>query len=215
MRTVPEAVADLVRRSPFLEDALVRGLLNVSAVARELRPAVARELVKPVGEAAVMMALSRLGGRLRRKPKPRRLFRGLPAFMLRSGLVEITCASAETLPRRVQAWLGSIRADRNRFFTFTQGTHETTMILSRNLEEGLRRALKGEKITACLRDLSSLSVQLPEGAHLVPGLYSLLLRTLAWEGINVVEVVSTLHEFNLILEDKRIDQAFAAIKNLF
>jgi hypothetical protein len=89
------------------------------------------------------------------------------------------------------------------------------MILSRNLEEGLRRALKGEKITACLRLLSSLSVQLPEGAHLVPGLYSLLLRTLAWEGINVVEVVSTLHEFNLILEDKRIDQAFAAIKNLF
>ncbi len=56
---------------------------------------------------------------------------------------------------------------------------------------------------------------LPKGTALIPGVYSYILKALAWEGINVVEVVSTLNEFTIILEDKKIDSAFAVIKRLF
>lgn len=215
MRTVPEVVADLVRESTFLEEGLARGLINGSALARELRPAVVRDLQKPVGEAAVVMALNRLARRLKNEPVARQLFRGRPGFMVRSSLVEVTCANSDTLPRKVERLLGSTTPERNRFFTFTQGIFETTIIASRNLEGELLLALAGEKILSHLQDLSSLTIQLPEGSHLVPGLYSRLLRALAWEGINLVEVVSTLNEFNLILENGCIDRAFSVLKKLF
>jgi len=38
---------------------------------------------------------------------------------------------------------------------------------------------------------------------------------LAWEGINILEVVSTTHEITLIFGEKNIDQAFLNLKNLF
>lgn len=215
MKTVPEAVAELVLQSPCLEDALARGLINGSALARELAPSVARELQKPVGEAAVTMALNRLARRLKAAPSARKLFRGAPGFMVRSGLIELTCANSDTLPRRLEKLIGASAPDRRRFVTFTQGIYETTIIVSHDMEEGLLAALSGEKILSRLRDLASLTIQLPEGSHLVPGLYSRLLRALAWEGINLIEVVSTLNEFNLILESSLIDRAFSVIKSLF
>jgi hypothetical protein len=51
---------------------------------------------------------------------------------------------------------------------------------------------------------------LPPGTALIPGVYSFILKALAWEGLNVVEVVSTLNEFTIILDDKAIDAAFAS-----
>ena len=56
---------------------------------------------------------------------------------------------------------------------------------------------------------------LPPGTAQIPGIYSQLLKSLAWEGINVVEVVSTLNELTIVLEEERIDAAFSIIKRLF
>ncbi|MEW5901811.1 MAG: aspartate kinase, partial [Acidobacteriota bacterium] len=63
--------------------------------------------------------------------------------------------------------------------------------------------------------LSSVTVLLPRGTARVPGVYSYILKFLAWEGINVVEVVSTLNEFTIILEEKNIDSSFSIIKRIF
>ena len=45
-----------------------------------------------------------------------------------------------------------------------------------------------------------------------PGLYYFILKELAWEGINIVEIVSTSHEFTLLVNDEDIDKAFLVIK---
>ncbi len=47
------------------------------------------------------------------------------------------------------------------------------------------------------------------------GIYGNILKALAWEGINVSEVVSTLKELTIVLEEKLIDAAFSIIKRLF
>jgi hypothetical protein len=60
MITVSEAVQAIVRSSPLLEEGMSRGLLNVSAVARTIRPRVSKYAKKEVSEGAVVMALKRL-----------------------------------------------------------------------------------------------------------------------------------------------------------
>lgn len=40
-----------------------------------------------------------------------------------------------------------------------------------------------------------------------------ILKILAWEGINVVEVVSTFSEFTIILEDEEVSRAFSLFKD--
>jgi hypothetical protein len=216
MRTIAEALSDIIRRSPYLEEAMGLGLLNHSALARHLKPAVEREVMKKVKDGALNVALNRLAQTLGAKEgRPKALFRKAPDLIVRLNLFEVSYANSDSLAQRQRKLLESLSPRAPFFVTFTRGINETTAIASRELRERVLAAFKGEKQISQIPGLASVTVMLPKGTALIPGVYSYILKALAWEGINVVEVVSTLNEFTIILEDKKIDSAFAVIKRLF
>lgn len=63
MITIPEVVAELVSKKPFLEEGLSRGLINLSALARELQPQIEKRLYKNVQTGAIVMALKRIAAK--------------------------------------------------------------------------------------------------------------------------------------------------------
>jgi len=216
MITVSEVVESIVRRTPFLEEALSRGILNLSALAREIKPEIEKELMKKVREGAIVMGLKRLSSKIKKTHnKQRSFFKNPPDLMVRSNLVEITILNSETLLNKQKRLLEQIKSDQNYFLTFTQGIYETPIIISKNLEEKLLKIFEAEKIISKFENLSSITIQLPEGSALIPGIYSFILKALAWEGINLIEVVSTFNEFTIILESKNTDRAFSILKRIF
>lgn len=64
MLTIPNAVEEVIKKKPFLEGALVEGLINLSALARQLKPEIEKQVGKTVNDSAVIMALNRLVPRL-------------------------------------------------------------------------------------------------------------------------------------------------------
>ena len=60
MLTIPNAVEEVIKKKPFLEGALVEGLINLSALARQLKPEIEKQVGKAVNDSAVIMALNRL-----------------------------------------------------------------------------------------------------------------------------------------------------------
>lgn len=46
------------------------------------------------------------------------------------------------------------------------------------------------------------------------GFYYQILKFIAWEGINVKEVISTANEFTIVVAEEDVDAAFAILKNL-
>ncbi len=216
MITVSEVVESIVRRTPFLEEALARGIINLSALSREIKPEIEKELMKKVREGAIVMGLKRLSNKIKKIHKEQKsFFKAPPDLMVRSNLVEITILNSETLLNKQKRLLEQIKFIQNYFLTFTQGIYETTIIVSKNLEEKLLKIFEDEKIVSRFENLSSITIQLPEGSALIPGIYSFILRALAWEGINLIEVVSTFNEFTIILENKNTDRAFSILKRIF
>ena len=47
-----------------------------------------------------------------------------------------------------------------------------------------------------------------------PGVYYLVLKALAWNGISVIEITSIGWELNMLFLNKEVDQAFSVIKTL-
>jgi hypothetical protein len=216
MRTVPEIVAAIVRKTPFLEEGLALGVLNHSALARRLKPEVEREAMKKVKAGAVIVALNRLGRTVRRKAqRPRLVFRSAPDLNVRLNLFEVTYLNSPELSRHQKTLLDKTGGRPPHFLTFTRGINETTIIASRELRRQVLALCRGERQISEIEALASVTVMLPSGTALIPGVYSYILKALAWEGLNVVEVVSTLNEFTIILEDRAIDSAFGIIKRLF
>lgn len=175
-----------------------------------------RRLMKPVLEGAVIVARGRLSKLVRKgERKAREIFPKTPDLILRLNLFEVRYANSESLLLKQRKLAAQLSARQYALLTFTRGLNETTIVASRDLRVKILREFQGEKMISQTSRLAAVTVILPKGAAFVPGVYSYLLKALAREGINVVEVVSTLNEFTIILEDRNIDAAFSILKKLF
>lgn len=212
MITVAQIVDKIIKRSPFLEEALSQNLINLSALARLIKEEVENETLKPVKEEAVLMALRRRPMNLRSKLQIARVFKKNHDLIIRSGLIEYSVQKAKFPIEKYEKILEQVRKQEKYFLTVTQGVFETTIIISQELEEGIKKIINPENIISFFDNLSSITVCLPEKIVLTPGVYYSILKLLAWEGINVVEVVSTFTEFTIILQDPEVDRAFSVLK---
>ena len=70
MRRISDLVEQYVLETPLVEEHLSLGLMNLSALARHLRPRIRKALLRPVSDASIMMALKRLGPRLAARTRP-------------------------------------------------------------------------------------------------------------------------------------------------
>ena len=214
MITVPEIVERIVTRTPFLEEALGKGFLNLSAVARHLRPQIEAELFKEVKEGAVVMGLRRLAARLQPHGNAlAKVLRNMGDLTLRSGLVEFTFQTSAGLLDRQRQLLHVMARRRDSFVAMTQGVAEVTMIVSSSAARDVTRLFDGERLIARLDNLSAVTIRLPVKVVKIPGVHYAILKQLAWHDINVVEVVSTYTELSIVLANADVDRAFAVLKS--
>src|SRR3989344_5592484 len=60
MRTISQAVEEIIQRTPFLAETMAEGIANNAQIARRIRPDVEKRLYEKVSEAAIAMALPRV-----------------------------------------------------------------------------------------------------------------------------------------------------------
>ena len=213
MLSIPVAVETVIKRKPFLEGALVEGLINLSALARQLKPEVEKMVGKEVNDSAVIMALNRLVPRLEliSTMKVKRVVENMGDIIVRSDLSDYTFVNSPSLYPRQAELLNRIREQKNVFCTFSQGIYETTLIVSEQLNDLVKNIFAEETKIADNHDLSLITVKLPSDNTICPGVYYYLFKELAWDSINVVEVISTTNEFTIVVGDDDIHRAFSIL----
>lgn len=212
MITIPEVVEKIVRKTPFLEEGLNQGIINLSALARLIKKEVEKGTMKEVKVGAILMALKRLPKTATLRPKALEVLKKSHDLIVRSGLTEITVLNTNFSVEKHKEIIEILGEERKFFLTITQGIFETTIIFSNELKRNIEKIFKKEKIIAQFTNLSSITIRLPGKIVLTPGVFYTILKLLAWEGINIVEVVSTFSEFTIILENKEVDRAFSILK---
>lgn len=209
MITATDTIRQIILETPFLEDGLADGIINLSALARQMKPRIERELLKPTSESAILMALKRMLPDIRLSKKVVETFnKDLSDITVRSGLCEYTFVKSATILEKRQQLMQTLRDRQDYFVTFTQGIHEITTILNSSLKPRITEIFAGEEQVSHLDDLAAITLQLTREMVHTPGIHYNILKQLAWQRINVIEVVSTYTEFNIILEKKQIDRSF-------
>ncbi len=216
MITIPQLVQTELNRYPFLMEALQEGLINTSALARKLQPVISQAVGREVKEGAIIMAINRLplGGMHFILREIRAFARQLTDVRVRSNLLDYTYRNSETLIRAQADLLAVVSEQPKTFCTYSQGVAETTIVISSGFEEVMDTLFKEEMLTDLTRNLSAVSLMLPETNRQLYGIYYYILKDLAWQGINVVELISTSNEFTIIVADKDLDQTFSILVNM-
>ncbi|MFA8299699.1 MAG: hypothetical protein ACEPOV_06035 [Hyphomicrobiales bacterium] len=216
MTTIPEIVERLIKTRPFLEDALSEGIINISSLARQLQPEVEYILSKEVQIGAIVMAIKRMapGFIIHSDLKALKAVESFGDIIIRSNLAVYTYSNTTTLVEKQSKLLHEISSKADIFHTFSQGVFETTFIVSRQIQPIIQSLFSDEMLIANSNNLSSITLKLPRENTTITGFYYFILKKLAWEGINIHEVISTSHEFTLIVKDQDIDKAFSILKRI-
>ena len=214
MITVPEATKKIIERSRYLSEAMSKDLINLSSLARYIKNEVEEITFKKVSEASILMALKRLSENTK-PPTFKNVFTSMPDMIIRSNLFEITLHNSPSLLKIQQELVKACGSNQKYFFTMTKGLLETTIIASADLEDEVFPIVTGEEIVSQFSHLSAITIRLPKDVIDTPGIFYFLIKSLAWDGVNILEIVSTYLEFTLILEEKEVNHAFSILKSIF
>ena len=213
MVTISRVVEKIVSENIFIQEALSRGIINYAAFAEEIKPRVEIELKEKVKDSAVMMALRRLQERIENKIIRKPQFNKNSDIVIKSDLFEVSYTKSKNSINLIKKIYESIDITSD-FLTATQGISQVTIISAKKNKEKIMKILEEEKIISVVDDLASVSTTFPENCPDEIGYFYMVTRSFAWENISIIEIVSTISEFTLILKEDDTPNAFVILKEL-
>lgn len=214
MVTVAHLVEKIIEQKPFLQEALSRGIVNNAALAEELKPQIEKELKKEVKFSAVNMAIRRLSEKLEKTFIKKAKFDKESDITVKSDLIEVTIYKTEDIQTSVKKLYDLVNFKRGDFLTITSGIHEVMIITNKKYEKEILELLPKKSIKKIIKNLSSITINIPIEAITTVGLFYVVTRALNWENINIVDIVSTLTEMTFIINESDTARAFDTLKKL-
>lgn len=213
MISINDALKDIILGYPFIEEGLSKGIINYSAFAREIKPQIEKKLYKPATEGAIVMALKRISATLsQNNPKINNI--NLTDLTVRSNLSEYTFSNSNTLPAQAAILFNAVSTKKDLLCALSQGVRETTFIVSNEIKTNVDKIFSSETLINKISNLSSITIRLPKEVTYTPGVYYQILKRLAFENINIIEVLSTYTEITIIIETKDVERAFSVLKKI-
>ncbi|MFP9097607.1 aspartate kinase [Flavobacterium sp. RHBU_24] len=216
MKTISSVVEHYIKTKPFLLSALSQGIINLTSLARTMMPELEQELGKDIKHGALVMSLKRLSEDLDFRVNNRiiKVLKGIGEITVRSSLTDFTYAVSDTILSRQAELINSINANPDVFYTSSRCVNETNIVVSASMNNVVDRLFSDEKKIERNDNLASITVKLPKDNINTPGIYYYIFQRLAWEGITIVEVISTSYEFTILVQEDEVDLAFKVIKDL-
>lgn len=214
MITVPQATKKVIERSRYLVEALSKGLINYSSLARYIQPEVEKMLMKDVSEASILMALKRFESTLK-QPKFKNIFTSPPDMTIHSNLSVLVIPNNSDLVEKRSEITKLTSQDSRYFLTITQGVTETMIILSNDLLPKAKEILGNAPIMEERTNLSTINIRIPKESIDTPGIVYFFIKSLAWSEINIIETVAIYTELTILLNDRDVGKAFEILKSLF
>src|SRR3989344_6018431 len=215
MPTVSHIVKKIVSEQPFVEEGLANGIISIASLAEHMLPSIEKELGKKAKQAAVVMALRRYSEEIAEHRKKSKAFSLKGEILLKTNICDFTILKSPSLLVKLKNIHNLVNFERGDTLNVIIGNNEITIAINEKYMENLTKFLAGEKIINKERDLVALSIIFSgEEFFYTPGVIFNAVRKLAWEGINIYEVVSTMTELTFILSKKDSMKAYDVLQDM-
>ena len=213
MPTISHVVEKIIDSRPLLQEAIIEDIVSFASVAEKIKPAVEKELEKEVKLSAIVMALRRASEKLlRRAPKKR--FDYQSDVSMRTNICDIGVLKSPTFFAKLRSIYSIVDYEKGDTLNIIQGNYEVSIIANEKYHDKIINALSGEKIVRSQKGLVIVGLNFPKEYVDQPGVIATITRKLAWNGVNILEVVSTFKELNFVVDKKDATKAYNALQEL-
>ena len=215
MVTISHLVKKSVNDNSFLLEAMSKGLVSYSNLAEQLKPEIEKELNKKIKESAIIMALRRYEEDLNSFDKSIKRFKFKGEIMMRTNIMDFNVLKSNSFLNKIKNIYSLVDFGRGDTLNIILGSNEVSIAANEKYKDKLADFLKGEKILHKEFGLVSLTVIFDSKEFMsTPGVIFTAIRKLAWEQINIYEIISTMTELTFILNKKDSMKAYNALQGL-
>ena len=215
MVTISHIVKKIVSEQPFVEEGLANGVISTGNLAEQIQPRIEGELNKKVKLPAIVMALRRYAEEISEHRKKLKQFDYTGEILIKTNLCDFTVVKSPNLLAKMKMLYNIVNFERGDTLNVILGNNEVSIIINEKYIQKLISFLSGEKILNKEYDLVSLTVIFKSEEFTdTPGVIFNIVRKLAWENINIYEIVSTMTELTFILSKKDSMKAYNVLQEL-
>lgn len=213
MVTISHVVQDILNKHVFLQEAINHGIVSYNKLAENIKPEIEAELGKKVKHNAIVMALRRYTEKLEKK-QTRPSLAYFRETLLKTDVCYIIVEESSTALNKIQSIYNQMELKHGMIFNIVHGNYEVGIITNQSNKEQAMAELTNENISRVVEDLVVISLMYSKDYLFTPGVLYNVLRFLAWENINIINITLTPQELNLLVSRKDAMRCYASLEKL-
>jgi len=214
MVTVSHIVNKLVDERIYLHEALSKKIASYGSVAKHLKPYIEKELGKEVEHFAIVTALRRYAEKLTTRFNDVKFHTKFSEVNLKTHIIDINVLKTQDLFDKLKRFYDVINFERGDILHIIYGRTHVAIVTNERYKEEILNLLQNQKIKKINGNLVALSFTVGKERIEKPGVLFKLTRSLAWENINVIEIISVGLDIAFIVDRKDATKGVEALERL-
>ncbi|MFA6844567.1 MAG: hypothetical protein WCR02_02460 [Sphaerochaetaceae bacterium] len=211
--SVSSYVKRVVDKSPFIHEMLESGILSYSNYADAIRNEVEKLNEGPVKSAAIVMALRRYSEELKSKENKGKSNNVEFQIVMKTNIFDLNLVRRDSFISKLGPLYSQISPEKGDFLNVSLGSHEISLSVSEKYRAFVEDLAKDEEILHRMENLVALTLVFTGDFLQTPGVVYEAVRRLAWEEINVIEIVSTMNELTFVIKREDSMKAFDVLQS--
>ena len=215
--SVAGCVKDIINRSPFISEMMSLDLISFSNLARFIQPEVEAMYGRSVNEASIIMAARRYAHDLILDEEQKKEAGGRIGFeiSMKTNIYDVNLVRSDTFVSRLSSLYDKVKPQKGDFLNVTIGSHEISIAVSDKFRSSLDEMIEGQEILHRKENMVALTILFKSGFLQTPGILYMASRKLAWENINLTEIVSTMNELTFVIAREDSMKAYDVLESFF
>jgi len=206
MVTISNVVKDILNRQIFLQEAINNEIVSYNKLAYHLKPNIESVLGKEVKHSAIVMAIRRHAEKSKNKLQTSKFSYFIET--IKTDICYVTFEESSTLLPKIPTLYSIVDFKKGGILNIIQGNFELTIITNKRYEEELLDILHEEKVIETIDDIVSISLIYSKEFLFIPGVLHDVVRLMAWENINILDIILTSTEMSIIIAKKDLMRCY-------
>lgn len=213
--SVATCVKQIINRSPFISEMLIQDVISYSNLSKFIQPKVEALYGRSTNLAAIVMAIRRYSDELKSKKDYTKKEDLDYEIAMKTNIYDVNLVRNDSFISKLAKINDKVEFSKGDFLNVSIGSHEISIAVSEKYREVIDEIVMGEEILHKWEHLVALTILFRGDFLQTPGILYLATRKLAWENINLIEIVSTMNELTFVITREDSLKAFDVLQSFF
>ncbi len=213
--SISTCVKQVINNSPFINEMLIQQVISYSNLSRFIQPKVEQLYGSSVKHSAIVMAVRRYSEELIANQSRTKREKINYEINMKTNIYDVNFVRSDVFVSRLSSLYDEVKMQKGDFLNVSIGSHEISLSVSDKFKDAVEEIIKGEEILHRKDNMVALTISFTGDFLQTPGILYMATRKLAWENINLTEIVSTMNELTFVIEKEDSIKAYDVLQSFF